>query len=325
MTTFPVSTSTLAAEALAGLISAKYLIEEVTCHLFRTGINHTYFVSTNSEQFVFRVYSHHWRTKNEILEEIKLLNLLKESGVSVSYPIPDSTSQFIQEIQAPEGLRYAVLFSFAEGGKVRFMNENTCFSIGKLMASIHQSTQIIELERINYNQETLLDLPYSYATQHFSEDLPEMEFLKRKKNEFAQVLNQAEAKQMQQGIVHLDIWYDNMAVTEDGEITIFDFDFCGNGWQLLDIAYFAKQLFHIEADKEAYTAKLEHFLDGYQSVSVLSEDELALMPFAGVSVWLFYLGVQSRRFDWSNIFLTENYLKMYVGRMKSWLEHWKVA
>ena len=50
-------------------------------------------------------------------------------------------------------------------------------------------------------------------------------------------------------------------------------------------------------------------------------EELKLIPTAGQAIWLFYLGVQSQRFDWSNIFLTENYLKMYIGRLKSWITY----
>ncbi|GAA3560474.1 phosphotransferase [Snuella lapsa] len=124
------------------------------------------------------------------------------------------------------------------------------------------------------------------------------------------------------GVVHMDIWYDNMAVTNEKEITIFDFDFCGNGAQILDLGYFCKQLFHIEADKKEYERKMKYFLEGYQSIRLLSDDELKLIPQAGLAVYVFYLGVQAQRFDWSNIFLSENYLKMfYVARLKSWIEY----
>jgi len=72
--------------------------------------------------------------------------------------------------------------------------------------------------------------------------------------------------------------------------------------------------------KEVYEQKKSGFLNGYQSILKLSDDELNLIPNMGVAVFIFYLGVQAQRFDWSNIFLSENYLKMYVGKMKSWME-----
>ncbi len=92
-------------------------------------MNHTYFLSDSETKYVLRVYSHNWRSKSEIFEEIKLLNLLKENDLSVSFPIQDKKGEFIQEINAPEGIRYLVLFSFAKGGKIRFMDNETCFKM----------------------------------------------------------------------------------------------------------------------------------------------------------------------------------------------------
>jgi len=107
---------------------------------------------------------------------------------------------------------------------------------------------------------------------------------------------------------------------EDG-ITIFDFDNCGNGPLILDVGYFCKQLFFIEADKEEYESKVKSFLEGYLQIRNLSDNELQLIPESGAAIFIFYLGVQAKRFDWSNIFYTENYLKMFVGRIKDWIDY----
>ncbi|WP_159021544.1 phosphotransferase [Formosa sp. L2A11] len=319
MSVFPVITSTLSASALGQFLIKTYRFSEAsTCTLYRTGMNHTYFVTNKNKKYVFRVYSYQWRTKNQIKEELRLLDMLKDNAISISYSIPDCEGKLIQDIEAPEGLRYGVLFSFAEGEKLRFMNEDTCFSIGKLMAKFHNVTTSKSIERMTYTTETLLDLPFEYANAYFKETLPEMQFIKAQSEAIkAQFLN-INKKNVRSGIIHLDIWYDNMSVKNSEEMTVFDFDFCGNGSCILDVGYFCKQLFHIEADKSIYELKKAKFLEGYQSVLKLSEDELQLIPAAGMSVWIFYLGVQSRRFDWSNIFLTENYLKMYIGKMQSW-------
>ncbi len=319
MKVFPVITSTISEKELGEFAKEKYGLNiNYDCKLFRTGMNHTYFLSDNGTKYVFRVYCHNWRTKTEVNEEIKLLKLLNENNLSVSYPIQDKNGEFIQEINAPEGIRYAVLFSFAKGDKIRFTDKETCFLIGSLMSKIHNLTLNKTIDRISYNKESLLKLPYQHLKKIFPEKLPEMKFIKEidkyfQKNDFENTLN---------GIVHMDIWYDNMAVTKEKEITFYDFDFCGNGSQILDIGYFCKQLFHIENDKKEYEMKMKCFLDGYQSIRPLSNSELKLIPKAGLAVFVFYLGVQAQRFDWSNIFLSENYLKMfYVNRLKSWIEY----
>ncbi|APU10069.1 homoserine kinase [Cellulophaga lytica] len=317
MTSFPVTASTLSATALCKLVKEKYqLTEDFKCLLYRTGINHTYFIKNKHNTYVLRVYCYNWRTKQEILEELKLLELLKDNQHSVSYALTDKNKNFIQQIQAPEGIRYAVLFSFAEGGKVRFLDHQTTFAIGALMGEIHNTTVNKTIARVNYTTETLTTKPYSFTLKYFDAKLPEMEYIREvgKKVEVA-----FKNKKIPEGIIHLDIWYDNMAITDNRKITIFDFDFCGNGYLVLDVAYFCAQLFHIETDKEAYKLKIKEFLKGYQTKTKLSKTEIDLIPIAATAVWLFYLGVQSQRFDWSNIFLTENYLKMYLGRLKNWM------
>lgn len=324
MIAFPVTTSTLSERALGVFTIDRYgLDKNSSCKLFRTGINHTYLIFENKIKYVLRVYSHGWRSKQEISEEIKLLTFLKESKVSISYPVLGKSGEFIQEINAPEGIRYAVLFTYAEGAKVRFMDEATCASIGSLMAQIHNLTSNKKTNRTLYDRNALLELPYQYAKAFFSERLLEMEFVKETCDHISKSFEQADSQSIQKGIVHMDIWYDNMSITNNREVTLFDFDFCGNGFFILDVAYFCKQLFHIETDRNVYEQKVLNFLKGYQRIRSLSKEELRFIPNAGVAVWIFYLGVQSQRFDWSNIFLTENYLKMYVGKMKSWIEYHK--
>lgn len=319
METFPVHASILSEKELGEFAKERYgLNENSGCKLFRTGMNHTYFLSDNETKYVLRVYSHNWRSKSEIKEEIALLNLLNEHNLSVSFPIQDKNGDFIQEINAPEGIRYVVLFSYAKGGKIRFIDKESCFLIGSLMAKIHNLTSNTTIARISYDKKLLLELPYERLKEFFSEELPELKFIK----EIGEFFQQTDFENARKGVVHMDIWYDNMAITNEKDITIYDFDFCGNGAQILDVGYFCKQLFHIETDKKEYELKMKYFLDGYQNIRLLLDSELSLIPKAGLAVFVFYLGIQAQRYDWSNIFLSENYLKMfYVERLKTWIEY----
>jgi Ser/Thr protein kinase RdoA (MazF antagonist) len=324
MTTFPIIASTLSQTQLGRFICEKYQLDQsFDCKLFRTGVNHTYFMSNSHKKYVVRVYCYNWRTKVEIQQELELLNLLKNNNLSVSFPIPDEKGNLIQEINAPEGLRYVVLFIFAEGEKIRFMSKETCFAIGSIMAKIHNITASKKIDRVNYNSDVLLDKAYDHLSLIFSGDLSEMKYIKQITSKISRNFEQRNLSENQKGIVHLDIWYDNLSVNKEDEITIFDFDNCGNGPLILDVGYFCKQLFFIESDKNEYEMKVESFLNGYRKERSLSENELKLIPESGASIFVFYLGVQAQRFDWSNIFLTENYLKMFVGRIKNWMEYYE--
>lgn len=324
MSTFSVTSSILSEKELCNFIKEKYALSGVYhCRLFRTGVNHTYFISGEKEKFAFRVYCHNWRTKIEIEEELKLLNLLKDNSLSVSYPIPDQEGNLIQEINAPEGIRYSVLFSFAQGNKMRFMSNQTCQSIGSLMAKIHNITERKKIDRVNYSSEVLLYQSYDLIKSFFAEDLNEMQYIENISHLIAKRFEAGHLSESHYGIVHLDIWYDNLSVNDENDIIIFDFDNCGNGPLLLDIGYFCKQLFFIEADKDEYESKVLSFLNGYQEIRDISDRELKLIPEAGAAIFIFYLGVQAKRFDWSNIFFTENYLKMFVGRIKNWIDYYE--
>lgn len=250
------------------------------------------------------------------------MNLLKEQGLPVSYPLPDRNNAFVQTIMAPEGIRHGVLFTFAEGKKIRSLTEDMCAGLGDLMARMHSITQQLRLDRADYTPALLIQEPYGHYQRYFNDSLPEMQYLKTIGSHLNAHFDTADLSQLRTGVVHLDMWYDNMAIRDDASITVFDFDFCGNGWLLLDLAYFVMQLFQTEPDKGAYEDKASAFYRGYEAVCPLHEKERRLLPYAGAALWLFYLGVQSRRFDdWSNIFLTENYLKHYTSLLRNWMDY----
>lgn len=100
----------------------------------------------------------------------------------------------------------------------------------------------------------------------------------------------------------------------ENEITIFDFDFCGNGWLSFDISYFLFQLYNTNQNDADYQVKKENFFKGYEAVTGITDEEKRILPFACLAVMIFYISMQCDRYDtWSNIFLNEDHLKRFVG------------
>jgi Ser/Thr protein kinase RdoA (MazF antagonist) len=316
MTHFPVTNSQLSSTHIGLFVHEKYSLgNDVKCQLIKAGINDTYLVTDNLGKYVFRVYSLNWRTEAEISEEVKMLNQLKQNGISISYPIPDNEENFIQTLNAPEGNRFGVLFTFAAGEKQHMISEETHFEIGKLMARIHEITHNLKLNRIDYSSEAILVDSLKKVSSFLAADTEDMSFMISAQAHLLKEIESADKSQIRQGAVHLDIWFDNLNITNDNKITIFDFDFCGNGWLCLDVAYYILQLHNIEKYEEiSYQPKIDSFLKGYESVKPLSAEEKRLIPILGVSLYFFYLGVQCHRYDnWSNSFLNENYLKRFIN------------
>lgn len=311
----PVSSSILSATHLNYFLQERYVfIKNSTCRLIKAGINHTYLITGNAEKYVFRVYSLNWRTEKEVLEELRLINHLKNNNISVSYPLPDQDDNYIQVLHAPEGSRYGVLFSYASGEKLFNFPAATHFGIGEMMALIHRNTSNFTLERVNYTPQTLLMLPFQELKQFVSADTAEMNFMTSTLKYLLKEFNKVNPKYIRQGAVHLDIWFDNLNVDTENRITLFDFDFCGNGWLCLDISYYLLQLHVVETDHKEYSLKAEHFLKGYETVTKISSEERRILPMLGTSLYFFYLGVQCQRFEnWSNVFINEVYLKRYIN------------
>jgi Ser/Thr protein kinase RdoA (MazF antagonist) len=323
MNPFPVYDSRLSASHLSLFLQEKYQLKDPAhCHILKTGINHSYLLKDGVNRQIFRLYCYNWRTKREIEEEIRLLRLLHQNGVPVSYPIADVMGNFIQEIMAPEGVRFGVMFSFAEGEKMRSFTADMSFNIGIAMACFHQATQGLALERVTYNAETLLLAPLQRVKTFFAAESETMAFVESTMHALVEKLNDIRLAEVRFGAVHLDIWFDNMHVTPDGEVTFFDFDFCGNGWQCLDVAYFNVQLFNTEFDADEYQRKLQRFFEGYETVTLLSAEEKRLIPYLAVSIWFFYLGIQCQRFDdWGNLFISEDYFRRFIGMIQKWCTH----
>jgi Ser/Thr protein kinase RdoA (MazF antagonist) len=314
MTTFPVTHSNLSATHLAAYLQAHYAFDgSVACKLIRSGINDTYLVTDAVAKYVFRVYSLGWRTEVEIREEIRLLNLLHAHALPVSYALTDRVGAYIHTLPAPEGARMGVLFTYAHGSKLHNMPATTHFQIGQWMAQLHRVTQDLHLDRVHYTTEVLLDDPMVEIAGFLSADADEMVYLRALLAYLQLQFQGADASQVRVGAVHLDIWMDNLNVDAAGNVTLFDFDFCGNGWLCMDIAYYVLQLHNIERDPAQLAPKLDAFLAGYEAVTAINAEEKRLLPMLGLSLYIFYLGVQCRRYDnWSNSFLSETYLKRFI-------------
>lgn len=313
MTHFPVTHSNLSARHLGLFVAETYALDSVRCRIIKSGINDTYLVESSTGNFVFRVYSLNWRTKTEIQEELRLLTLLHTQGISVSYALPDRHQQYIQTLNAPEGERYGVLFTLAGGEKKLSSPEEAHFQVGQLMAKLHGLTHNFPLERIQYTPAMLLQDSLAKMAD-FLPACEERQFMESAQTKLLNLFAGAQTDNLRYGAVHLDIWFDNLNIDVDNQITLFDFDFCGNGWLGLDIAFYVMQLYHLERDEKICQSKLDAFYAGYESVSPITDEEKRLVPALGISLYFFYLGIQCERFhNWSNVFLNETYLKRYIN------------
>ncbi|MFI5265066.1 MAG: phosphotransferase, partial [Candidatus Kapaibacterium sp.] len=185
--------------------------------------------------------------------------------------------------------------------------------IGELMANLHKVVVNKTIDRVTYTPEVLLVDSLKQIEKLFPEITDEMEFMRSAQQFLLKGFSEANISELRRGVVHIDIWFDNLNITEDGRITLFDFDFCGNGWLAIDLACYLMELHFTEPVEAEYRAKAEGFLNGYESITKLTPEEKRLLPHLGICLYFFYLGEQCQRFDnYSNVFLSEANLKRYI-------------
>jgi len=326
MSYFPASHSLLSETHLISFLENKYSLKSnFKCKLIKTWVNDTYLIINELEQFVFRVYRYGWRDKSEIQAEVDLILMLKEKDISVSSPIADKAGNYIQVLEAIEGVRMGVMFHFANGEKPKSNSNEVAFLIGEYMAQFHQQTVDLKIPRIEYSIKFLLDHSIEKIGKKLNQLSPEFLFLKKFQQYFYEVIEKLKLKKFRKGVVHFDLWRDNIHVSRNlfnqrNKITLFDFDFCGNGWLILDLAFYEIINFITEPNQEKYKKELVDFRKGYENVIEIKEEEKDAIPLLATCTLIYYLSFQSERFE--AVYANDDYIKLVINqRIKRWIKY----
>ena len=325
---FPAQYSTLSAAALKDhLIEAYHLDLSTTCRLLIRNVSDTYILENGSLKYIFKIYRDAHRKLTEIEAEVELLNILKANGNGVSYPITDVTGKQIQQFNAIEGLRNGVLFSFAEGKVIIDLEHTHLVRLGQDIAKLHQTTSSIKLHnpRPIFNFETTLFEPLRDLETHFAEMPEEFDYLSNIADKVVKKFEKFDTAKFSYGYCHYDFFPKNFHFDTVGNITFFDFDFAGEGYLINDLMTFLNHYFFHQLNnlitKEQAEVDFNVFLKAYQQVRTLTADELAAIPYLGITFHIFFLKFFYDNYDdWSNAFLTPRYTKHRVDLIKKWEE-----
>ncbi len=302
--TFPVIYSTLAPEALVSDVLSQYHLDVVTnCLLWHRGLSDIYLVETRQKSYVLRVSHHHWRSRSDIQFELELLDFLHRNCLPVAYPLYTKDSQLLVTIPALEGDRYAALFPYAPGAiPLGDLNVQQSRVLGKTLGQLHKiaSNFHSEVKRQPLTTEYLLDNSFAIIApflQHRTEDIAYLE------NAIAKIKQQV-AKIPQQppywGVCWGDPHSGNVHFTEENKVTLFDFDQCGYGWRVFDIAKFLQVSLHAGIQRKVRDA----FLAGYQTIQNLTPQELDSLPLLTQTahIWVLAININAAKIhSWCRI------------------------
>lgn len=319
---FPVTYSTLTSAGLVSRVLPSYEIDSVTrCQFWNRGLSDVYLVETQSDIYILRVSHTHWRSKSDIDFELELLDFLQEHHIPVAYPLKTHDGALSVEINAPEGKRYAALFTYAPG-KVALgdLNQTQAKILGETVAKFHIVTGNFRTQahREPLTLEYLLDNSLQMIAPFLADKPQDLAYLV---DGIAKIKHEL-ANFPQSPPFWVICWGDphsgNAHFTPDNRVTLFDFDQCGYGWRIFDIAKF----FQLALCTGVPRLIRESFVAGYQSIQKLTPDEInSLQLFTQVAhIWVWAISLnQAILHHYSR--LDDHYFKHRIEQLKMLKSH----
>jgi len=313
---FPVTYSTLAADALAASLETAYELGAVTaCQLLHRGLNDSYLVEAERGRHVLRVYRAGWRTADEIAYEMAALEHLGGKSVAVSLPVRRRDGELIDWLPAPEGSRAAVLFTHAPGRELDGSTQDSR-RYGRAVASVHAATDDFETghARFAVDLDHLVTQPLTAIRPFLRHRPADLDYIETLAASIRRRVAALPAGEMDRGFCHGDFHGDNAHI-EDDTVTMFDFDCCGPGWRAYDIAVFRWRW----GDDETGEARWAAFLEGYRSLRPIGETDLAAVPLfvAARAIWLRGLHAGNTA-DWGRSWLNDSYWDRLLKGLREW-------
>lgn len=243
--------------------------------------NATFLLQAGGKRYALRLHRGNYHERVDIESELHWLDALRETGIIVPQAVPDKEGQTVQTLQLEDGSeRHAVLFDWIEGDMPTTDVDPRAFQqLGHITARLHQHSKTWQkpagFQRIIWDHHTMVS-PQSHwgdwrdAPNLRKEDRPVVE------EAIARVGNDLLTfgkDPSNYGLIHADLRLTNLLLHK-GETRVIDFDDCGMGWYLHDLAAAISFVEHHPRAAEW----VDHWIKGYEQVAHISDSEMAMVP-----------------------------------------------
>ena len=254
--------------------------------------NSNFLLATADAKYILTVYesSANGVAADDLPFFLGLMLHLSAQGLSCPVPLARKDGGLISTVKD----KPAALVSFLEGRSVKTPRPEHCRALGAAMAQMHLAGDGFELHRPNNhgltNWQTLFERCRSRADE-VSPDLTramERELIRLKENW---------PDNLPAGIIHADLFPDNVFFMQGAVSGLIDFYFACNDFYAYDLAI-ALNAWCFEADATFNVTKARALLSGYQNVRPLAPEEIDAVPILGAGAAMRFL--TTRLFDWLN-------------------------
>jgi Ser/Thr protein kinase RdoA (MazF antagonist) len=314
---FPVVKSLLEPKELSRRVTEAYHFPITGCQLLSVSMRDIYVLTgQKAERFLLIVYRHNQRTPEQIRSEWEFVCYLESKGVPVAPAFRQGNGEFLLSFAAPEGTRYGVLTTFIPGKHLRQRYSADASRLyGRAIAQLHTlaDSMPLTLDRPANDYDFIVGQGIVAIETILLHRPADLTFLR----EAVAILQPRFAALPRQtpyfGMIHGDVIRANAQVSEDGQVTVLDFDLCGPGWRAYDVASYLE----VAGQPEAMQA----FLEGYEQIRPLSDTERGWLPLFRAARNIFELGIPAlNAYHWGSAYLSDREVDTALDSLKRNLE-----
>ena len=229
--------------------------------------NSNYFVKTDSGKFILTVYEKRVEEKDLPFFMGLMKNIFNENFPSPE-PIINKNGNYITEIFGKK----AAVVSFLEGTSKKNLTPGNCHEVGIYTAKLHTITKNLNIKRTNRLSVNSWRLIYRKIQRDCSKIYPDLTKIIERNLE---VIEDKWPKNIPRGIIHADLFPDNIFFKGNKLTGIIDFYFSCYDFYALEIAICLNALcFEGKNENLSFNVtKAKKFIDGYSSIRKLTEEE----------------------------------------------------
>ena len=233
----------------------------------KQGIENTnYLLKSKKNKFILTIFEKRV-SKKEIPFFMKLMDQLNTYKINCPKPIKDKNGNYLINIKN----KTACIVSFLNGKDKKSLSPKNCYEIGKMIAQMHLSTRKIKLYRKNSMSIKNLN-PLLNSIKFKSKKFTNLE--KFLKNNFKDIKKKW-PKKLPKGIIHGDLFIDNIFFKNNKLSGIIDFYFAANDYFMYEIAICINALCFdkINSKFKINKKKIKNLIKGYENIKKISAKE----------------------------------------------------
>ena len=274
-------------------INKQFGIEEIISFQgIKKGIENTnYLLKSKNKKFILTIFEKRVSNK-EIPFFMKLMDKLNNSKINCPKPLKNNNGKYLIKLKN----KTACIVSFLKGKDKNKLNLKNCFEVGKIIAQMHLVTKNIDLSRKNSMGIKNLD-PLLKSIKFRSDKFSNLEkFLVNNLKE----IKKNWPKKLPKGIIHGDLFIDNIFFNKNKLSGIIDFYFAANDYFMYEIAICINALcFDNKKSKfQINKQKIKSLIKGYESIKKISlKEKKSLNILCRGAAMRYFL---TRLYDYSN-------------------------